>query len=343
MHPKGTIAVEEAVISPDTAWLLDECQRILTPGDAGRPAIEAHKTRLMDIHGSRLDAMDAEGVEFMLLSLTSPGCQGIHDQQLAEKSATDFNNWLAGEIAKNPCRFGGLAALSMHDPKQAAVELERAVKDLKFFGGIVNDYQGAGNDGLTKLYYDTPFYDPFWKKVEQLDVPIYFHPRYPTEKEVDMDDYAYGSRMHLLGAGVQFHLDLSFHIYAMCSSGIFDRFPDVKIVVGHLGENIPFNLWRASHWYNKPSKKIARPSKHDYKYYFANNVFITTSGNFSTPGLKFCIEELGVGRCLFSIDSPYDQIEEAQAWWRTVDLDDSQKEQIGRKNAIRLFKLPLEI
>ncbi|KAJ5814943.1 hypothetical protein N7474_006720 [Penicillium riverlandense] len=343
MTPKGTIAVEEAVISPGTAWILDQFQQILTPGDAGKIAVEAHRSRLLDIHGSRLQMMDAEGVEYMLLSLTSPGCQGMHDQPLAERSATEFNDWLAAEVAKNPSRFGGLAALSMHDPAQAGLELERAVKQLGFFGGIVNDYQSTGKDGSGKKYYDTSFYDPFWEKVQELDVPIYFHPRYPPEKDLRESDTPYGSRMHLLGAGVQFHLDLSFHVYAVCSSGILDRFPRLKIVVGHLGENIPFNLWRASHWYNKPSKRVARPSQHDYTYYFKHNIFITTSGNFSTAGLEFCIKELGEERCLFSIDTPYDQIQEAQAWWRTVDMDQSKKDRVARGNAIKLFRLPLSV
>ncbi|QKX54963.1 uncharacterized protein TRUGW13939_02053 [Talaromyces rugulosus] len=179
--------------------------------------------------------MDAEGVEYMLLSLTSPGCQGIPDQKLAEKSATEFNDWLAAEVTKNSTRFGGLAALSMHDPSQAAAELERTVTELNFFGGLVNDFQTMG-DGSGKQYYDTPFYDPFWKKVQELDVPIYFHSRYPPAKDLEGHDPKYGGRRHLLGAGVQFHLDLSFHIYSMCSSAVFDRFPRLKIVVGHLGE-----------------------------------------------------------------------------------------------------------
>jgi 2,3-dihydroxybenzoate decarboxylase len=112
----------------------------------------------------------------------------------------------------------------MHDPFQAASELERAVKESGFYGGIVNDYQLTGTDGLEKRFYDTPFYDPFWKKVQELDVPVYFHPRYPSVKELEAETSVYGSRMHLLGAGVQFHLDLSFHIYAMCSSGILVLF-----------------------------------------------------------------------------------------------------------------------
>ncbi|KGO61945.1 Amidohydrolase 2 [Penicillium expansum] len=337
---KGTVAVEEAVIDPATTWILSESQHILTPGDAGKAAVESHKQRLLDIDG-RLASMDAEGVEYMLLSLTAPGCQGIADQKLSEETATGFNDWLAGEVSKRPSRFGGMAAVSMHDPVQAAEELKRAVQQLGFFGGLINDFQST-KTSEKQLYYDTPAYDPFWRMAEQLDVPIYLHPRYPELSDLQPNT-KYGSRLHLIGAGVQFYLDLSFHIYALCASGVFDRFPRLKVVAGHLGENIPFNLWRASHWYNKPSKKATRPSLHDYSYYFHKNIFITTSGNFSTPGLKFCIEELGVERCLYSIDTPYDQVKEGQEWWRTVELKDNYKELVGRENAIRLFKLPIEI
>lgn len=121
---------------------------------------------------------------------------------------------------------------------------------------------------------------------------------------------------------------------------------------------IPFNLWRADHWYNKPVKKATRPSKHDYSYYLKHNISITTSGNFSTDVMKFCVEKLGVDRCMFSIgkylsstknnlltitvDYPYDTIEEGQDWWKGVELLEGQKQAVGRSNAIKLFKLPLE-
>jgi 2,3-dihydroxybenzoate decarboxylase len=187
------------------------------------------------------------------------------------------------------------------------------------FGGLVNDFQSTREDGGGKVYFDTAKFDPFWAMVQDLDVPIYFHPRYAVPKDLEPGT-KYGDRKHLLGAAVQFYLDLSFHLCAMCSSGVFDRFPKVQIVAGHLGEkwvflkimrpklmftSISFNLWRACHWYNNPNKKGSRPSKEDYKYYFTHNVHITTSGNYSTPGLKFCIEELGVERCLYAIGNTH--------------------------------------
>ncbi len=230
---KGTIAVEEAVIDPASIKNWAQYGTLLMPGASSGASLSAHEKKLLDIHDERLKTMDEEGVEYMLLSLTAPGPQGETDPAMAENVAREANDYLAQEVKKNEARFGALAALSMHDPVQAAGELKRAILDLGMFGGLVNDYQSTGNDG--KEYFDTNKYDPFWKVVEELDVPIYFHPRYPTKKDLEPDQ-AWGARKHLLGAAVQFHLDLSYHIYAMCSSGIFDRFPKVQIVVGHLGE-----------------------------------------------------------------------------------------------------------
>ncbi|KAH9204915.1 hypothetical protein DL95DRAFT_471058 [Leptodontidium sp. 2 PMI_412] len=338
---KGTIAFEEAILDPSYPQIHEKYAYVLK---SIRPAAAATTTlfdRLVDIHDMRLKDMDAHGVEYMVLSLTAPGPQGELDVSSAESMATNANNYLAGEVSKNPQRFGAFAALSMHRPDQAAAELTRAVEKLGMLGGMINDYQAAGTEeNEQKIYYDTPDYDPFWSVVESLDVPIYFHPRFPISRDLEN---VYGTRKHLIGAGVQFHLDLSWHIYALCSSGVLDRFPKLKIIAGHLGENIPFNLWRASHWYNKMEKKPSRPSIHDYLYYFRHNVYITTSGNFSTKGLKFCIGELGIERCLYSIDTPYDNISEAQEWWKTVDLPEDQKNAVARENAIRLLKLPLEL
>ncbi|KIX09774.1 uncharacterized protein Z518_00855 [Rhinocladiella mackenziei CBS 650.93] len=347
----GVIAIEEATIDPGSVPTIEETIRYLLPGSHVdiKAAVAGHAKKLLDIHDERLRTMDEEGVEFMLFSHTSPGPQGQIDPKIAEGMATRSNDWLSGEVRKNPKRFGALAALSMHDPVQAAKELTRAVKELGMFGGLVNDYQSFGSEGDGRLYYDTKEYDTFWKTVEELDVPIYFHPRYPSPAEMRPEG-KYAHRGWLLGAGVQFHLDLSWHIYAVCSSGVFDRFPKVQIIAGHLGENIPFNLHRADHWLNQPSKRASRPCIHDYTYYFRHNVHITTSGNFWTPGLKLCVNVLGPERCLFAIDTPYERTEEGMEWWRSVSFDNDDerspgekiKEMIGRGNAIKLFRLPLD-
>ncbi|KAK3938545.1 hypothetical protein QBC46DRAFT_440145 [Diplogelasinospora grovesii] len=344
---KGTIAIEEAVLNPDgLAWIGDSAalfnpgQGQNTPSAPGPASKHGLTQALLDIHDARLAQMDAHGVEYMLLSLTSPGAQGEPDPVKAQSIARGANDWLAEQVALNPRRFGAFASVSMHDAQEAAAEARRAVKELGMFGVMLNDYQST-TTGSGKKYYDAPDYRPFWKEIEGLNVPVYMHPRYPPAEDLQPGT-RYGDRKQILGAAVQFHLDLSMHLYGLCSSGVFDAYPGVQVVAGHLGEGIPFNLWRADHWYNKPVKKATRPSRHDYSHYFKHNISITTSGDFNTQGLKFCIGEIGVERCLFSIDYPYDSIEEAQNWWKGVDLPEEQKEAVARRNAIRLFKLPLE-
>ena len=240
--PKGTIAVEEAVVNPNDLDFLADVAAMYAPGatapapGTGGSAHHALAQKLADIHGDRLRKMDAEGVEYMLLSVTAPGCQGVVDPVKAQALAIESNDWLASEAKRNPARFGGLAALSMHSGAEAAAELRRAVKELGMFGAILNNYQCTGADGRGKVFFDTPEYHVFWETVQELDVPVYMHPSYPTSGDLASPESQYGPRKHLLGAAVQFHLDLSFHLYALISSGIFDRFPRVQVVAGHLGE-----------------------------------------------------------------------------------------------------------
>src|SRR3569833_25816 len=237
MAPKGTIAIEEAVLDPSGIARHGRDAALYAPaygpGQDVSSASHPLTAALQDIHSQRLAHMDAEGVEYMLLSLTSPGPQGEADPASSQKIATEANNWLSSEAAMNPSRFGALASLSMLEGEAAAQELKRAVKELGMLGAILNDFQRVEGDG--KKYFDTPEYHVYWKTVEELDVPVYMHPRYATGPDLQ-DGTRYGDRKHLLGAGVQFHLDLSFHIYALCSSGIFDLLPKVQNKAGHLGE-----------------------------------------------------------------------------------------------------------
>ncbi len=236
MTPKGTIAIEEAVLNEEGIAWMAETASLYAPGqDPATIGNHPHTQMLLDIHGSRLAKMDAEGVEYMLLSLTSPGCQGQRDPSKAQSISINANNWLASQVARNPARFGALAALSMHNGAEAAQELRRAIKELGMFGALLNDYQISGDNEETKKFYDEPEYDIFWKTVEELDVPVYMHPRYPVSPDLGPET-RFGPRRQLLGAGVQFHLDLSFHLYAICSSGFLDKYPGVQIVAGHLGE-----------------------------------------------------------------------------------------------------------
>lgn len=216
---RGTVALEEAVLDPRytaTSSAYKDFLSVYKPQGAGKEFGD----ELLDIHDKRLQRMDAYGVEYMVLSITSPGCQEATDKVLAERMAFDTNNYLAEQVHKNPRRFGAFAAVSMHDATQAAIELKRAVKELGMCGVLLNDWQSTLDEhgDERRLYYDSRNYDPFWEAVQELDVPVYLHPRYPLPGHLQEP---WGSRVHLTGASVGFSLDLSWHLYALCSSSRF--------------------------------------------------------------------------------------------------------------------------
>lgn len=236
--PKGTIAIEEAVLNPAGAsWLADSAIPFRPDKDGSSPDHIVLAQMLGDIHHERLAQMDAHGVEYMLLSLTSPGAQGEPDPSKARALAAEANDWLAAQVALNPVRFGALASVSMHNVDDAVAEARRAVRALGMFGLMVNDRQAVseGGDKEGGKCYDTDEFRPFWKAIEELGVPVYMHPRYPAAKDQEPGT-GHGDPRQILGAAAQYHLDLSVHLYALCSSGVFDEYPGVQVVVGHLGE-----------------------------------------------------------------------------------------------------------
>ncbi|QKX54955.1 uncharacterized protein TRUGW13939_02045 [Talaromyces rugulosus] len=321
------IALEEAFNLPNLPR--DNNQYTSPTGSADLAA------NLADIHDQRLKGMDENGIEYMVLSLTSPGPQDIIDPVAAQDLAKIANDYLAGEIRKNPDRFGGFGALSMHDPKSAALEARRAIKELGFHGLLVNDFQSTGNDGEGAIFYDQPEWDVFWKEVEELDVPLYIHPRLTTPAVTKL--FLTG-RPWLRGSTYFFRITL--HVLGLYANGVFDRFPRLKIVIGHMGENIPFQLWRFDHrmsyYSNEPLPKAKRSLRETMK----TNISITTSGHYGTPALLFAIRELGIDRVLFSIDYPYERIDQGPKWFDSItELSEEEKKQIAFGNAKRLLKL----
>jgi 2,3-dihydroxybenzoate decarboxylase len=224
----------------------------------------------------------------------------------------------------------------MHDPKEAADELRRCVAVHKFKGALVNDTQRAGPDGDDMIFYDNPAWDVFWSTVQELDVPFYLHPRNPTGTQYEK---LWAERKWLVGPPLSFAQGVSLHILGMVTNGIVDRFPKLKVIIGHLGEHIPFDLWRINHWFEDVKKPLGLSCKKTIRDYFAQNIWITTSGHFSTPTLKYCIEEIGADRILFSIDYPFESFGDACPWFDDLDLDDATKRKIGKDNAKTLFKL----
>ncbi|PSN64176.1 hypothetical protein BS50DRAFT_576758 [Corynespora cassiicola Philippines] len=333
---RGKIALEEAWNIPNAALLGGFEPTSLAPkgvigGDLG--------ANLLDIHGTRLQQMDENGIDLMVLSLVSAGPQGIADKDAAEKLARIANDALSSEIMKNPKRFAGLISLSMHNPLQAAAELRRCWKDLKgFVGVILNDFQSSGPDGNTMLFYDDPCYDTFWKTAEELCAPVYIHPRSATPEIMSK---MWAGREHLAYSALGYANRVNMHLLGIITAGVLDRFPGLKLVVGHMGEHIPFDLYRIDHKLNRarfPHMKMRKDRL--VRDYFGTNVFITTSGHFSTPALLCAVQEVGVESVMFSVDYPFESVPNAAVWWdefvsKSVGERDFLK--MGRGNALAVF------
>ncbi len=190
---------------------------------------------LLDLHHFRLQEMDANGVEFAIMSQNSPGPQGMADPQEAAAYAVRANDYLAVLVAKAPDRFAAFASLSMHSASNAAQELTRCVQQFGMVGAMLHDGQEyLTKDGqLAEYLYDDERYDPFWAAVQELEVPVYLHPKRPIPTEFTR---LYQERPWLLGPTFSFARDLSFHVIAICTGGVFDRFPRAKMIVGHMGK-----------------------------------------------------------------------------------------------------------
>jgi 2,3-dihydroxybenzoate decarboxylase len=248
--------------------------------------------------------------------------------------AREANDHLAAEIAKRPDRFAGFAALAMQDPEEAARELTRCVKELGFVGALVNGFSQAGEPD-SAIYYDLPQYRPFWRTVAELDVPFYLHPRNPLPGDIR----AYEGHSWLLGPNWAFHAETAVHALRLIGSGLFDEFPTLQVVLGHLGEGIPAYLWRIDNrnaWMKARHKYAARKQVADY---FRSNFVLTTSGNFSTAALDQAIAEIGPERVLWSADYPFEDISDAADWFDKAPLNEADRVKIGRTNAMKLFKL----
>ena len=288
--------------------------------------------RLLDIHEKRLRLMDEHGMEMMILSLNAPAVQAIADAKKANEIARRANDFLAEQVARRPRRFQGFAALPLQDPDLASRELERCVKDFGFRGALVNGFSQLGERAL---YYDLPQYWPFWGVVATLDVPFYLHPRNPLPKDAAI----YEGHRWLMGPAWAFGQETAVHALRLMGSGLFDKYPNLQIVLGHMGEGLPFSIWRVDYhnaWVRFPQPY---PAKKKIGEYFSQNFHITTSGNFRTQSLIDAMLEIGADRILFSTDWPFENIDHAAVWFDAADIAEPDRMKIGRTNAIKLFKL----
>ena len=340
--PFARIATEEAFA---TAELLDCYRRIIerkTVDDPGfyslwghylsdpGPRATAIRRKLVDLGSERLRDMDGCGIARQVVSLTAPGVQ-VLDAATAVSVAGSANDQLAEEVGRHPDRFTGLAAMAPQDPGRAAAEIERAVKSLGFRGVILNSHTNGE-------YFDDPKFWEIFEAAEQLDVPIYLHPNTPSPGligpllESGLDGAIYG-----------FAVETGLHLLRIIVSGAFDRFPGLRIVVGHLGEALPFWLFRLDFMHAamvragrhpgiRPLKK--RPSE-----YLRENVWITTSGMAWEPAIMFVRSVIGADRVMYAMDYPYQFVPEEVRVTDELPVSDAEKRAFYQGIAESVFGL----
>jgi 2,3-dihydroxybenzoate decarboxylase len=323
---QGKVALEEHFAIPET--LQDSA------GFAPEADWPELKGRLLDIQERRLREMDAHGIEMMLLSLNAPAVQAITDREKANEIARRSNDYIAEQIARQPKRFAGLAALPMQAPDLAARELVRCVRELGFCGALVNGFTQVA-DNASGVYYDVKAYWPFWAEVERLDVPFYLHPRNPLAKDAAI----YEGHRWLMGPTWAFGQETAVHALRLMGSGLFDAHPRLNVVIGHMGEGLPYSMWRIDNHNKWMRVQNNYPAKRKIADYFRENFYITTSGNFRTQTLIDAMLEIGADRILFSSDWPFENIDHASEWFDAAPISEIDRQKIGRDNARALFKL----
>lgn len=292
----------------------------------------AHRDMLLDIHDARLRLMDECGIDKVVLSLLAPGIQALYEPKQAVDWAARLNDYAAEQVRRRPDRFASFAALPMQDPEAATAELRRAVTELGLVGALINGFSQIG-DEHTIVYLDDPRYAEFWAAIEDLDVPVYLHPRDPlaaTSPQYDGHPWLYGSAW-------AFSVETATHALRLMGSGLFDRHPGAKVILGHLGELLPFNIWRTDHRLAVAPRGL--DVEHSFGYYLRTNFWLTTSGNFRTPALVNTIVEVGADRILFSADYPFEDMREAATWFDRLELNDGDLAKIARTNAQQLLRL----
>jgi predicted TIM-barrel fold metal-dependent hydrolase len=285
--------------------------------------------RLCDIDAKRIAEMDAAGIDFQVLSLTAPGVEQL-DAADAIALAHDTNDYLADAVKKNPARFAGLAALPTAAPDKAVAELEHRVRAQGFKGAVINGH----NRGR---YLDDKFYAPILECAQALDVPIYLHPTPPPQPVLDIyyGGFAPLVTEMLAGGGWGWHIETAVHLIRMVVGGVFDRFAKLQIVIGHMGEGLPFFMQRFD-IIPAALTKLERP----ISAYMRENVHYTFSGfNFLPTFLDLLLELGGIDRIMFSADHPYQSMPKARAFLDQVPVSAADKERIAHGNAEKLFKL----
>jgi len=310
MPKPKVIALEEHFTSPQLRALRGEKDSAL-------------QRKLDDLGALRIRDMDEAGIDLQVISENNPATQQL-DGESAVKLARASNDILFEAVRAHPDRFAGFATLPTPDPKAAADELERAVTKL--------DFKGAMIMGLTHgRFMDDKLFRPIFERAAALDVPLYIHPTppHPSVNEAYFRDYPV-----LAGAPLGFTIETLTHTFRLIVSGLFDEFPTLKIIVGHLGETAPFLLWRTS---DILSERMKMPKL--FADYYRQHFWLTTSGAFSDAALTCSIAEMGIERVLFSVDWPFQRNLAGKQWMDAAPVSAQQRALIFGGNAAKLLKL----
>lgn len=327
--PTRVIALEEAFLHP-------KLRELYSPEHLAE--LDLLTGRLTDVGSERIQRMDAAGIDLQVLSHVWPGVQTF-DADTAVRLSREVNDWLAGMVSAHPTRFAGFAMLPTPSPKDAADELERTVTQLGFKGALINGHtQGR--------YLDDDAFSVLLERAEALDVPIYIHPTDPPRAITDV----YYRDYPALVTGWGWQVETGTHVLRLMCGGVFDRYPRLKIIVGHMGELIPYTLERVNtaltlgNWLLAAQAKEAGPAQRppmqkSVRSYLRANVFITTSGVFNQAVLNCAIAQLGIDNILFSVDDPMRDNLEAAEFLKAARLSPPDKEKLAHGNAERLLRL----
>ena len=321
-----TITLEEHFVTEDF---------LKASGAGDAPALKPLKEKLLDLGAGRIAAMDEGGVDVQVLSLAAIGMEKLKAGEATE-IARGVNDELRAAVQANPSRLAGFATLGMMQPEQAAKELARCVEKLGFVGALVN---GTVMDGADVLFLDDERFTPFWEAAAALKVPVYVHPAPPPE--VVEKAYFSGTSPALIGqmlsiAGWGWHAETGLHTLRLICSGLFDRLPELQVIIGHMGEGLPYALARSSGILSGPAKL-----KQTVADYFKTNLHVTTSGYFTLPPFACAREVIGLERLMYSVDYPFSPNTRGKGFLEAAAgvLSDAEMEALAHGNAERVLKL----
>lgn len=314
------IALEEHFNSPSCAEYLKSVDDLFDP-----KILANISEQLVDFDEKRLGTMDKSGIKIAVLSQTSPGIQQEPNAEKATIAAKLANDFLSSNIKRHPKRYRGFACIALQDPKSAVMELERCINELGFLGVLINGHTRG-------RYLDHPSYDNFWKKLVKLDVPLYLHPTATYDQP-----HMFKGCPGIDGAFWSWTCETASHALRLVLNGLFDRYPSAKVILGHMGEALPFELRRFD------SRTAIRPKNQQLSRkpseIIKQNILITTSGVCSDGALLCSLAEMGDNSVMFSTDFPYEDVQIAGNWINSAPITDEVRRKVCWENAARILKI----